>query len=578
MRRHLLPLLAAFTSLSLLAGCDGESTESDSADATAVVAEHTVEAQAVRAMLNDPATTKDVLVGGKVTAAAAKALLAHRDGADGALRTADDDLFDTMREVDDVKGVGSATLKRLVSLAEARGFTAAEKAKVREVIFSPHPAAESHNAEVARVIGTAKRSLDIAMYSYSDAGIGAALADAVKRGVKVRFIFETASEDRKAATSAALAATKSGKLEAAGVDVRWVNKIMHHKMMIVDGPRDDAATAATATLVTGSGNWSNGAATVYDENTLFMTGYPELTLRMQREFNLLWDHSTDLVSNAALVSEPSTLAISEESLPLAPGMHVFFTSDNFTVEGTTFKVTTKNTVSDELVRAIDAAEERIHIASGHLRSRPVAQALMRKAAEDPDVEIKIYLDGQEYISDSSNASQIADQQACLTAATTDAKRRACEDKSFLYGREVQKAGADVRYKYYAYRWDAGYAAQMHNKFLIIDDSLFSGSYNLSDNAEHNTFENMFMFTGPEFADLVETYEQKFQDLWVQGDGLLEGLQKTIDEEATIPIVFPAMSLSWEQVRDLKSLIAAECPLVNSSEFRTNPTAHKTCTK
>jgi phosphatidylserine/phosphatidylglycerophosphate/cardiolipin synthase-like enzyme len=217
-----------------------------------------------------------VLVQGKVTSAAAKALLAYRDGADATIRTADDNLFDTVREVDDVKGVGSATLKRLVTLADTRGYLAAEKAKQREVIFSPQLAAESHNAEVARVIASAKSSLDIAMYSYSDAGIAAALADAVKRGVKVRFIFETASEDRKATTSAALAATKSGKLEAMGVDVRWVNKIMHHKLMIVDGPRDAAEAASTATLVTGSGNWSNGAATVYDENTLFMTGYPEL--------------------------------------------------------------------------------------------------------------------------------------------------------------------------------------------------------------------------------------------------------------------------------------------------------------
>jgi phosphatidylserine/phosphatidylglycerophosphate/cardiolipin synthase-like enzyme len=119
---------------------------------------------------------------------------------------------------------------------------------------------------------------------------------------------------------------------------------------------------------------------------------------------------------------------------------------------------------------------------------------------------------------------------------------------------------------------------MHNKFLIIDDSLYTGSYNLSDNAEHNTFENMFLFTGPEFADLVEAYEDKFQDLWVQGDGLLAGLTKTIEDETTIPIVFPGMSLSWQEVRDLKSLIAAECPDVSSSEFRTNPTAHRTCTK
>ncbi|MBK6514121.1 MAG: hypothetical protein IPG04_08365 [Polyangiaceae bacterium] len=69
-----------------------------------------------------------MLVQGKVTSAAAKALLAYRDGADATIRTADDNLFDTVREVDDVKGVGSATLKRLVTLADTRGYLAAEKA------------------------------------------------------------------------------------------------------------------------------------------------------------------------------------------------------------------------------------------------------------------------------------------------------------------------------------------------------------------------------------------------------------------------------------------------------------------
>ncbi|NUP05896.1 MAG: hypothetical protein HOW73_07550 [Polyangiaceae bacterium] len=574
MRFALASLLLA--SLSLVA-CSDDSIESDESDVTSAVPETTVEAQALRALLNDPATTQEVLTKGKVTSSAAKALLAHRNGVDGAIRTSDDDLFDTVAEVDAVKNVGPATLQRLVTIATDRGYLAAEKAKKRSIVFSPQAAAQSHNAEIAKVIGQAKTSIDIAMYSFSDAGISAALDAAVKRGVKVRFVFETAGEDRKL-TGGAIATSKSGKLEALGVDVRWVNKIMHHKFMIVDGARDDAEAAKTATIVSGSGNWSSGAATIYDENTMFMTGYPELSLRLQKEFNLMWEHSTDFVSNSSLVFEPSTLALTEESMPLTPGMQIFFTSDNFTVKNATFSVTSKNTVSDELVRAIDAAEDRIHIASGHLRSRPVAEAIIRKVTEEPDVDVMIYLDGQEYVSDATNAQQIEDRDECLAAATTDAQKRACVDKSFLYGREVEKAGASVRYKYYAYRWDTSYAAQMHNKVLIVDDALYTGSYNLSDNAEHNTFENMFMFRGPEFRDLVEQYETQFQKLWVTGDGLLDGLRSDIETKSTIPIVFPAMSLSWAEVRDLKSLIAAECPDVNSSEFRTNAPAHKTCTK
>lgn len=568
-------LLALAGCVSLL-GCD-EGIESDESDVTAIIKEDTAEAQAVRALLNDPATTKEVLTKAKVTSAAAKALIAHRDGPDGVLRTADDDVFDTVTEVDAVSGVGTATIKRLITVATEKGYLAAEQAKKRSVIFSPQVAAQSHTAEIAKVIATAKKSIDIAMYSYSDAGVGTALADAVKRGVKVRFVFETAGEDRKL-MGTALTNSKSGKLETAGVDVRWVNKIMHHKFMIVDGPRDDLAAAKTATVVSGSGNWSGGAATIYDENTLFMTAYPELSLRLQRDFNLMWEHSKDFVSNPALTFEASTLKITDEMIPLDPGAQIFFTSDNFTVKDSTFTTAGKNTISDELVRAIEGAKDRIHVASGHLRSRPVAEAIMKKAAENPEVDIVLYLDGQEYVSESGNSQQKADQETCLASATTESKKRTCLDKDYLYGRDVEKAGATVRYKYYAYRWDAGYAAQMHNKVLIIDDALYTGSYNLSDNAEHNTFENMFLFKGPEFRDLVEDYEEHFQQMWTTGEGKLAGLRSKIDQDATIPLVFDPMSLTWTEVRDLKSLIAAECPAANSAEYRENATAHKVCVK
>ena len=116
------------------------------------------------------------------------------------------------------------------------------------------------------------------------------------------------------------------------------------------------------------------------------------------------------------------------------------------------------------------------------------------------------------------------------------------------------------------------------KFLIVDDALYTGSYNLSDNAEHNTFENMLVFRGPEFRELVGAYEEKFESMWSTGEGKLEGLMDTIRTETTIPIVFDAMSLDWREVRDLKSLIAAECPAVNSADYRQNAAAHLSCKK
>jgi phosphatidylserine/phosphatidylglycerophosphate/cardiolipin synthase-like enzyme len=305
---------------------------------------------------------------------------------------------------------------------------------------------------------------------------------------------------------------------------------------------------------------------------------PEVALRMQREFDTLWEGSRDLVANPALVFERSSIDVTDADIPISPGFDALFTSANFTANADSFTLTGKDTVADGLVAAIEGAEERILVASGHLRSRPVSEALMRKRAEDPDVEIRVYLDGQEYISASTHAKQEADLEACLAGATTDAKRRACTDKGFLFGFAVGEAGVDVRYKYYAYRWDVTYAVQMHNKFLIVDDALYTGSYNLSDNAEHNTFENMLVFRGPEFRALVGDYEEKFEELWSTGEGKLEGLVERIRNQSTIPIVFDAMSLRWEEVRDLKSLIAAECPAVNSTEYRQNAASYLTCTK
>lgn len=563
-----------------LAACDGSSgVTSAESDQIEGLGEGSAAALAVLSLVNDRGLDAERLKAvTRLDRRAAGNVVAHRDGADRAPRTDDDDLFDSIAELDAVPQIGPASLKRLRDAAIAEGYLEAQERKERFVVFSPQPLEESHNAHVAQLFREARRTIDVAMYSWSDAAIGAALADAVARGVTVRFLFDTASADRKL-TGSALASSKSGRLEAMGVDVRWVNKVMHHKMAIIDGPRDDHAFAADATLVTGSGNWSNGAATKYDENTLFLTAYPELTLRFQREFDHLWAHSRDLAANPAITSDTTIAApIAEEHVPEDPGVHAYFTSDNFDADGDTFRTNRGDRVSDVLVEAIGRAERRIHVASGHLRSRPVAEALIARKAEVPDLDARVYLDGQEYIAASTHAMQVEEVEACLAAATTDVKRDDCLARGFLFGYQVGESGIDVRYKYYAYRWDASYAAQMHNKWLVIDDELFTGSYNLSDNAERATFENVVHFRGPEFADLVDAYEEQFEILWTQGDGLLPGLRQRIADDATIPLVFPAMSLAWSEVRDLKSLIVEECPAVSSAPFRENAPAHQSCTK
>ena len=591
--RRLLPplllcaaVLAAGLTLPSCAGddpLDREDAPFPDGKADGGIDEGSPEALAVLALVNDPAVGLGELDDdARLNARAARGIIDHRDGADGVAGTADDDLFDDLAELDAVKYVGPVALGDLLDYAAAKGLL--DQEAQASVIFSPQPHESSHAARIADLIGQAQHTLDIAMYSFSDAAISDALAAAAARGVKIRFIWQGGNDDRKL-TGDALARTTSGRLEQMGINVRYVNKIMHHKMMIVDGPRDDAERAATATLVTGSANWSFGGASIFDENTMFFTGHPALVMKYQNQFDLMWDHSRDVVVDPALPYEVSTADLSADKIPATPGEDVLFTSDNFDIDdgSTTFRVDTSRTrVADRIVQAIAGATRSIHVASGHMRLKPVAEALIAAKQAHPDLDIRVYLDQQEYITALGDQLQQDQVDQCLADATTDTQRFKCENRDVLWGKRLGDAGIEVRYKAYAYRWDFSYAVQMHDKYILIDgDELISGSYNLSMNAEHGTFENTVHLAGPAFADLINHYQDNFDRLWDTGrgpdDDLLPALRGQITAGGAVPLVFPPMALSWQDYTDLRSLIREHCPAVDSSPYRTAPAAHQTCT-
>ncbi|MFH1532105.1 MAG: phospholipase D-like domain-containing protein [Pseudomonadota bacterium] len=530
----------------------------------------------ILALVNDPLTSYEVLRGIGVWPQSAKSIVAHRDGADGLPGTADDDSFDDLRELDDLWWVGPKTLEALATAAAAN----CEAVLTAEVIFSPQPYEQSHLDRVRKLIDGAEVSIDIAMYSFSDSNILAALGAATARGVQIRFIFESANGDKNDPEG-----TWSAKLEERGINVRYVNKIMHHKFMIVDGPIASVDDAYTGTLVTGSGNWSNSAGTRYDENTVFLSGSGELLLKFQQEFNHLWENSRDLVWAEDLESL-TTLPIPDAVIVDDPAVDVAYTSDNFDVKassyGPTFSVVTgRDTVADALVAQIEAATTSIHVASGHLRSRPVAEALLAKAAAHPEMDIRVLLDNQEYISAWKADDQKADLAACLAAAgDSPSAVRKCQDKGFYYSYPLYEAGVPLRFKFYCYRWHYTYAVQMHHKTMVFDGRIVaSGSYNLSDNAEHNTMENMVFYDASVLPEMVAAFEANFEALWVQGEA--EGLYPKLLEEISLaegpfPIVFEPMALGWEEVTVLKALIKDKCPQVTSDAFASNPQSHTWC--
>ena len=527
--------------------------------------------------VNAPNTNFDALKAAGVHSRAAENIIAVKAGPDETLGTADDEFFETAEELDAVFFVGPAAFRQLVAHV---ADNCVQTAAAASVIFSPQPKESSHLAAVVGAIDDAQTSVDIAMYSFSDSAISDALERAVNRGLTVRFVFETARDDKNSPEN-----TKSSRLEDIGVDVRYINKIMHHKFAIIDGPTQRLDQASTGTLITGSANWSNSAATKYDENTIILQGNAEALLRFQQQFNLMWNYSRDFAWNE-LLTWFSTITIKDTDLPDDDAFDAVFTSDNFQIKqtnnGPTFStVSGSNHVSDTLVALIMGAQSSIHVASGHLRSRPVSEAIIRKRQQDPHVDIRVYLDGQEYISSWYHKEQGTKLEECVVkAGSSKSKQQSCMDKGFLFGHALHLAGVDVRYKYYAYRWHYSYAPQMHNKFLIIDQELLaSGSYNLSDNAEHQTLENVAIYRASGFPDIVAAFEARFETLWTTGqaDGLFASLIAEI-EGATdeFPIVFDAMSLDWNEVTQLKKAIKTHCPTINSDDFRKNPQAHFVC--
>ena len=535
------------------------------------------ETNAMLGFVNDDATTLDVLKNAGVHSRAAQNIFSHRSGTDQQFGTDDDVRFSDVQELDDVYFVGPAAFRQLAAHISSR----CEVVGSIEVIFSPTSFEDSHLARIIELIDGAQHSIDIAMYSFRDQRLLPPLERALARGVSIRLIFESANADRRDSEG-----TMSERLELMGIDVRWINRVMHHKFALIDGPRETLASAETARLITGSGNWSSSAASKYDENTLVITGNVELVLSFQQEFNLLWENSRPLDINPD-VTYFTSMPITDEQIEDNQSVDVLFTSANFRTyvssqHGPTFSVIRgENEVSDRLVELIDGATTSIDIASGHLRSRPVVEALIALHQRNPEVAIRIYLDGQEYISQWSHQSQLEELSECLEAAgDSETRRQDCQDRGFLFGYAASLAGISVRYQYYSYRWHYSYAVQMHHKYLIIDGRILAtGSYNLSDNAEHNTMENMVILDGGAYPDLVNAYVANFEAIWTTGeseqvyDHLVEQIENADDG---FPIVFEPMALDWQQVTDLKALIRDRCPQINSAEYRNAPQSHRWC--
>jgi hypothetical protein len=80
-------------------------------------------------------------------------------------------------------------------------------------------------------------------------------------------------------------------------------------------------------------------------------------------------------------------------------------------------------------------------------------------------------------------------------------------------------------------------------------------------------------------DHVQTVEQASDGSRAatnRAGGKLDALRTEISTAANLPLVFPSSALTWPEFDPLRVLIRQNCTVVDSTDYRSNPGAHKVC--
>lgn len=160
------------------------------------------------------------------------------------------------------------TLKWLERLLKAIDLSGEDAAAASDACFSP---GDDCRNKLLDLIGTAKKQIDICVFTISDDRLTEEIMAAHKRGVYVRVITDNdKSSDR---------GSDIFEMVDFGIRLRMDRTAdhMHHKFMLVD----------QSVLANGSFNWTRSASEKNHENIL-VTGDQQLVAAYQDKFEELW--------------------------------------------------------------------------------------------------------------------------------------------------------------------------------------------------------------------------------------------------------------------------------------------------
>jgi len=364
------------------------------------------------------------------------------------------------------------------------GGGAIEVALFQQAGADPYTASAERDAQIAEVadivasfVTGANSTLDIAIYDFRLDGVAReklkeALTGRAAAGVAIRILFDAAApvdrgdgdsgNDLAPAGSAEFLCGLALQAETKGITGRQQrryskNALMHQKYIIRD------AMSPGAAVLCGSTNFTNDAFGLQENNILILRSH-DLSSYYAADFADLWDHGEILPSSG--FEDTATVAIGgvQVTVDFAPGQG--------------------QSIIREAVQAIDAAQERITIASMLITSGPVLAALSE--ALDRGLPVEGVCDG----------TQMAASMAQLQESGVGQDRIAAWAKlrPHLAQKQTVKYAPDAPHDF------------MHIKALVADNTVVTGSFNFSNSARGNA-ENLLIIRDEDLAGGYRAYIQ-----------------------------------------------------------------------
>lgn len=350
--------------------------------------------------------------------------------------------------------------------------------------FTPTPERTAQIADVAsriaNFIGEAKSTIDIAIYDFrlrdeAAAIVGDGLRAQARKGVQVRIAYDHSADPGPDAIPSAASSHLESDQKPLGTDsfvrsladiaqvkgVTGYRVLMHNKYIVRD------AASADAAVFTGSSNYTNDSWGLQDNNLLCLRSQ-QLASYYARDFADLWSRGKIVDSTGS--HDIGTVRLGDVAVTIA------------------FTPGESAAVLKEIVGAIAAARNRLYVASVVLSSGPILAALSE--AIDRGLPLGGLYDGPQ-MDQVERQWKAANVGADKVNTWQKVARHLARKNSIPFDRQNQSQPHNF----------------MHNKLVVADQVVVTGSFNLSNHAMGNA-ENVLLIRDAQFAELYAKYIQR----------------------------------------------------------------------